>query len=215
MDDWDRFVVAEKRAEAPGTWTLRLVPEDGGDVPRGQAGQYLTLRFDLPGEALPQVRCYSLSHAPERGAYEVTIKETRREGGEPGRVSGFVNRALAAGAVVELRPPAGSFVVEATRGPLVFVAGGIGITPFMSMLRQLERAGSQRPVRLFYGVRSGAEHPFAAELRELAARAEWLELHVRYSRPRAEDRAGEDYDEAGRVDLELLKRSLPPSDVPY
>lgn len=215
MDDWARFVVAEKRAEAAATWTLRLEPEDGGDVPRAQAGQYLTLRFTLPGEEAPQVRCYSLSHAPERGAYEVTIKEARRPDGEPGRVSGYINRALAPGALVELRPPAGSFVVEPTRGPLVFVAGGIGITPFMSMLRQLDRVGSQRRVHLFHGVRSGAEHPFAAELRELAARAEWLELHVRYSRPGPEDRAGEDYDEAGRIDLELLQEALPPSDELY
>ena len=34
-DDWARYLVAEKRPEAPGIWTLRLVPEDGGDVPRG------------------------------------------------------------------------------------------------------------------------------------------------------------------------------------
>ena len=213
-DDWARYLVAEKRPEAPGIWTLRLVPEDGGHVPRGQAGQYLTLRFDLPGVAQPQLRCYSLSHAPERDAYEVTIKETRREDGAPGRVSGYVNRELAEGALLELRPPAGAFVAEATRGPLVLVAGGIGITPFMSMLRQLARAGSQRSVRLFFGLRSGAEHPFAGELRQLA-RAEWLTLHVRYSRPRPADRRGVDYDEPGRIDLELLKRSLPPTEVPY
>jgi ferredoxin-NADP reductase len=150
------------------------------------------------------VRCYSLSHAPRSDRYQVTIKRV-----EGGRVSTHVAEALAAGDSLELRPPAGTFTLEGTgEGPLVFVAGGVGITPCMSMLEALA-AGARRETFLFYGVRNAREHAFAARIAALAG--DCLKVFTAYSRPESGDRA----DALGRLDLALLQEHLPPRDEPY
>jgi len=170
------FEVAALRRECPGVTTVRLVPSDGEPLPLASPGQYLTLVLRVPGEERPAIRCYSLSHAPEPAGYEVTIKETRRADGSPGLVSSYVQSGLSEGDFIDLLAPRGSFTVDPARppGPLVFLAGGVGITPMMSMLEGLARAGSEVPVHLYYGVRRASEHIFRERLQELAEEP-WLQ----------------------------------------
>lgn len=211
-EGWRPFRVASKRREAEGTWTLGLVPEDGAPLPIAQAGQYLTLRADL-GEQGEQVRCYSLSHAPVATHYQVTIKRTTRADGEPGRFSNYVASSLREGDRLELRPPAGEFTLERSEGrPLVLIAGGVGITPILSLIEALARSDSPPPVTLYYGVRNRAEHAFFDRLKELE-RQPWFEQIVCYSRPGPDDERHAD--RVGHVDLGLLRSSLAPSDEPY
>lgn len=193
--------------------TVRLVPSDGEPLPLASPGQYLTLVLRVPGEERPAIRCYSLSHAPEPAGYEVTIKETRRADGSPGLVSSYVQSGLSQGDFIDLLAPRGSFTVDPARppGPLVFLAGGVGITPMMSMLEGLARAGNEVPVHLYYGVRRASEHIFRERLQELAEEP-WLHQTLAYSRPEGPLPAG---CREGRIDLELLKETLPPSDRPY
>jgi ferredoxin-NADP reductase len=86
---------------------------------------------------------------------------------------------LPVGAEVDVEPPKGSFVLpEATEDPLVFLAGGIGITPFRSMLRYI--ADEQLPHRmtLVYSSRDRASAPFLDELEEIEAGGADLRLVV-------------------------------------
>jgi uncharacterized protein len=76
--------------------------------------------------------------------------------------------------------------------PAVFVAGGIGITPMMSMLRWCVAEQPERPVHLFYGVRSSADHAFKPVLEELARAHPTFRLHVVYSNPGQGDVLGQD-----------------------
>ena len=193
--------------------TVRLVPTDGEPLPLAGPGQYLTLVLRVPGQDRPAIRCYSLSHDPQPSGYEVTIKETRQADGAPGLVSSYVQSGLAPGDVVDVLAPRGSFTVDPARppGPLVFLAGGVGITPFMSMLEALARARTRVPVHLYYGVRRASEHLFRERLARLAE-APWLQQTLAYSRPEGELPPG---CRRGRIDLELLKETLPPSDQPY
>lgn len=193
--------------------TVRLVPSDGESLPIAGPGQYLTLVLRVPGQERPAIRCYSLSHAPEASGYEVTVKETQQADGSPGLVSSFVQSGLQQGDFIDLLAPRGSFTLDPARppGPLVFLAGGVGITPFMSMLEALAAAGNQVPVHLYYGVRRAEEHVFRERLAGLAAEP-WLHQRVAYSRPEGELPEGV---RQGRIDLELLKETLPASDRPY
>jgi ferredoxin-NADP reductase len=93
--------------------------------------------------------------------------------------------------------------------PVVLVAGGIGITPMVSMLRWCLQHQPQRLVHLYYGVRNSAEQAYKAELEHIAATQPQVQLHIVYSRPRPEDREGTDYQHRGHVDLALLQRTLP------
>jgi ferredoxin-NADP reductase len=82
-----------------------------------------------------------------------------------------VLKTMAPRAKVQIRGPTGKFVLDdgATR-PCAFLAGGIGITPFISMLRQATAEKSKRKFYLFYGNRRPEDAAFLEELRELQAR---------------------------------------------
>ncbi|HXH26419.1 MAG TPA: FAD-dependent oxidoreductase [Candidatus Acidoferrum sp.] len=78
---------------------------------------------------------------------------------------------------VVLEGPSGVFTLPtATDIPLIFIAGGIGITPFMSMLQYISETHQNYRVTLFYANRNGASTAYAAELQELATRIPALKL---------------------------------------
>ena len=74
----------------------------------------------------------------------------------------------------------------------------------VSMLHALAAEGGERPVWFVHGVRDGAHHPLAREVRALAVRRPGIRVHIAYSRPRPEDQLGHDYDSEGRIDGALL-----------
>jgi ferredoxin-NADP reductase len=83
--------------------------------------------------------------------------------------------ALAEGESVKLLGPLGQFTLNAAR-PAVFIAGGIGITPFISMLRQAAHEGWPQPLALLYSNRRPEDAAFLAELQELARRSDKFRL---------------------------------------
>jgi ferredoxin-NADP reductase len=187
-----------------------LVPLDAEPLPAFKPGQFLTFVLALPEPGQPGrersvTRCYSLSDAPDPAQYRVTIKRQ-----PDGLVSRHFHDQVQPGQVLQLRAPAGHFHIDAEGlEPAVLVAGGIGITPMLSMLRWCLAHQPQRRLHLFYGLRHGGEHAFKAQLEQLAAAHPQLTLTVAYSRPAVGDRLGADYQHAGHVDLELLRRTLP------
>jgi ferredoxin-NADP reductase len=127
-----------------------------------------------------------------------------------GLSSNFFHDHVHAGNTMQVRAPSGHFYLDAAGPtPVVLIAGGIGITPMMSMLRWCAQHQPQRVVHLYYGVRNSAEHAYKAVLEEMAVKLPNLRLQVVYSRPLADDCEGEDYQHQGRVDMALLKHTLP------
>jgi predicted ferric reductase len=127
--------------------------------------EIITLR---PGDARNQYHPFSITSSPKARDLKVCVKA----------VGDFTRRLhrLDEGAVAVLEGPYGEFSYRTSVRPAqVWVAGGIGITPFLSMARSLEP--SEREVELYYGVKSRATAYFADELAALAARGV-LELHV-------------------------------------
>ncbi len=141
------------------------VPEELKRELRYVPGQYLTV--DIPWEGFRVHRCYSLSSAPEVDARPtVTVKRV-----DGGRVSNHLLDHVREGDVLEVHRPAGRFVLDPSRGdrPLVFFAGGSGITPIYSMIKSA-LASRACKVRMLYANRSSDAAIFAAELTALAAR---------------------------------------------
>jgi ferredoxin-NADP reductase len=85
----------------------------------------------------------------------------------------------------------------------------------LSMLHTVVAHGGDRPVWFVHGARDGEHHPFAEEVRTLAAARPNTSVHVTYSRPRLEDQLGRDFDSAGRVSGELLAGLAPPENAQY
>ncbi|PXW23102.1 benzoate 1,2-dioxygenase electron transfer component BenC [Paraburkholderia caballeronis] len=113
-----------------------------GDAPVFLPGQYVNI--DVPGSG--QHRSYSFSSAPGEAKLGFLIKKI------PGGVMSTWLEAAQPGAKLELVGPLGSFYLRGVERPLLFLAGGTGLAPFLSMLEALARANSQQKVHLVYGV---------------------------------------------------------------
>jgi ferredoxin-NADP reductase/DMSO/TMAO reductase YedYZ heme-binding membrane subunit len=200
-----RFRVAEVRPESSTVLSLDLLPADGKPPAEYEAGQFVTLRVDLPGGER-ELRSYSLSSGPRPAGYRISVK---REPG--GRVSEHLHAAVTAGDKLELTGPAGRFVIgETSEHPLVLISAGIGVTPVLAMLESSADRRRERPVWWIHGARSGAEHAFRSETQGHLARLRHGHSHVRYSRPQPRDRLGRDYDAAGRLSgSEILALGVP------
>lgn len=152
-----RLVVTRRETVAEGVVQLRL---EGGNLPAWQPGAHLDL-------VLPSglVRQYSLCGDPEdTSSYTVATRLIGEEQGGRGG-SREVHEQLREGTEVEVRGPRNRFPL-ADADAYLFVAGGIGITPILPMLREVEAAG--RAWRLLYGGRSRASMPFLEDVEKLA-----------------------------------------------
>jgi ferredoxin-NADP reductase len=201
------FRVAAAAPESASVRSFVLEPVDGEALAGFLPGQFLALKLAPPEAPRALLRSYSLAAPADGRAYRIAVK---REAGGLG--SAFLHDRVAVGDEIEVGAPRGDFTldVEAT-GPVVLLSAGVGVTPVLAMLGALARAPSQRAVWWVHGARSGREHAFAAEARELLAKLPAARSHVRYSRPGADDRLGLDFDDVGRIDLEaLLDLGVPP-----
>lgn len=201
------FVVTRREPVSDNILSLYLKPEDGQALPSHRPGQYVTIRV-TPAGGRTEMRNYSLSHRPGEAFYRISVK--REDGIPAGVCSNYLHTDLKVGDRVALSPPCGEFVLqeaqEAQAGkPLVLIAGGVGITPILSMLHaSLAASAPKRPVVFIQGALNSAVHPFKEELADLKSRHANLTAHVRYSEPLADDRPGAIYHSEGLIDAALL-----------
>jgi ferredoxin-NADP reductase len=200
---------------AQSVCSFYLVPEDGEVLPNFLPGQFLTFRLDLPTEAGGSehlIRCYSLSDAPRADKYRVSIKRVTAASGSrvrPGRSSNWFHDQVGVGDLLQVRAPAGHFHVDRSTAPVVLIAGGIGITPILSMLNWCMSEQPEREVWLFYGVRHGQELVMLAHLKTLAATHPNFYLRLCLSSPQPEDLTDSPFSYQGRIDIALLRKELP------
>ena len=157
--------VSELIRETPSTFTLRMVSNDRY-LPPFQAGQYINLFVDVEG--VRTSRPYSISSPPNQtGYYDLTIKRQ-----EDGFVSNYVLNGVRVGDNFTATSPAGNFYFNPVYMPpkLVFLAGGSGITPFMSMIREVTDRGLNRQIHVIYGSYDPNDIIFKAELEARALR---------------------------------------------
>lgn len=218
--EWRRYRVARIVDESTVVRSFHLEPEDGEGLLPYRAGQHLSIRVTPEGAERPQVRTYTLSSAPFDRHYRISVKrEPARDDHAPGLVSGHLHTALEVGDLLEARAPAGHFVIDTTaRRPALLVAGGVGVTPMIAMARHVAheglRTGHRRPLTVLHAVRTTSEAAFADELRALARdSAGALHYLSVVSRPMAGERAGVDFDVAGRIDADLLRGHLSAPDL--
>ncbi|MBB4687465.1 PDR/VanB family oxidoreductase [Amycolatopsis jiangsuensis] len=162
------LVVDAVRVEADGVLSLRLTRPDGASLPAWRPGAHLDLT--LPSGA---VRQYSLCGVPEDlSYYRIAV---RRIGSASAEV-----HALGPGARVSVRGPRNAFPFVAAPA-YHFVAGGIGITPILPMVRRAAARGADW--RLVYTGRDRASMPFLAELATLAPDRVWVRPDTEFGIP--------------------------------
>jgi vanillate O-demethylase ferredoxin subunit len=143
-------------ADRINSYTLEAA--DGAPLPAFTAGAHVELQL-----APDLVRSYSLTNDPsERNRYVIAVK--REAAGRGG--SAHVHDRLKVGDVLTISAPHNNFVFDEGDHPSVFVAGGIGITPILSMLRHAHGLG--RRWTLHYASRARRDAAFLGEIKELA-----------------------------------------------
>lgn len=204
-DRWRPLRVVRIEAQSRNIRSIYFEPADDAGLPVFQAGQHLPLRFDIGGEN--HIRTYSLSSAPSDDFFRISVK---REG----LVSSFLHDQLKVGDVLEARAPQGHFTVAPhERRPLVLLAAGVGITPLLSMLREVVYQGLRtrhiRPTWLFQSSRTLDDQPFRAELDQLLETAgDAVRVLRLLSQPEEGLLEGEDFDLSGRISTALLNNIL-------
>ncbi|WP_344981289.1 cytochrome P450/oxidoreductase [Streptosporangium fragile] len=181
-------VVTRAEPVAEGVLALTLARADGGELPAWAPGAHL--EFRLPSG---RIRQYSLCGDPrERDRYRVAV--LREENGRGG--SAELHEIAREGVTVGVRGPRNHFPLVPADDYL-FLAGGIGVTPILAMVRAAAREGSA--LRVVYGGRSRASMAFRDELvKEAGGRAELVPQ-----------------DELGLPDLEAVLASAGPGTAIY
>lgn len=203
------FLVEKRERCSDNIESFYLCPADGSPLAMHQPGQYLTVRIPL-ADGTTTMRNYSVSNMPGEPWFRISVKRETGDGpGLPdGVVSSYLHDKLRTGDSIEVAPPAGEFTLDLPQEadkPLVFVAGGVGITPLMSMLQvALDESPAQRPIVFIQAALNGAVQPFATELEALEKQYDNLTLHVRFSEPQAGELVAGRCDSEGFVDNALL-----------
>ena len=190
------YRVAEVRKERGNSTTLVMRP-DGHNGFRFRPGQFGWLTaWGSPFKITGHPFSFSSSAEVADGRVEMTIRSL-------GDFTGALQN-LTAGRRLYLDGPYGAFTIGNPADMHVLIAGGVGITPMMSMLRTLADRGDTRPVILLYGSKDWDSITFREELEALKGRLKLTVVHVLSDPP-----AGWT-DERGYIDAELFRRHLPP-----
>ncbi|PVG83323.1 oxidoreductase [Nocardioides gansuensis] len=186
-----RAVVTGVRRETGGEHPVTTLVLQPTPTWRGhRAGQHVQVGVELPGIATRLTRVFTISSAASAPGEKITltIRAHDHRDGRPS-VSRHLATAAEPGTVLHLSQAMGDFtlpVSPATPGidPLLFITGGSGITPAMSMLRTLLRDGydgrAGRPVMFLHYARSADDQIFAGELAAIAAADNDVTVHLRH-----------------------------------
>ena len=187
------LVIARIFDETHDVKTFRFVNPDGGPLPFEHiAGQYINLHLNIGDKRVN--RSYTIASSPTRGAYcEISVKKAAN-----GYGSKHLHETFREGQRVKVSAPAGKFYFAGHESErVVLVAGGIGITPMMSVIRSLTDRGWKGDIYLFYSVRTPTDVAFKEELEYLQKRYANLHVDVVISTER------------GHITKEIVEKALP------
>jgi ferredoxin-NADP reductase/DMSO/TMAO reductase YedYZ heme-binding membrane subunit len=187
--------------ETPDVKTFRFVTPEGGPLPFEHiAGQYINLKLTIDGKRVN--RSYTIASSPTRNHYvEISVKRAAN-----GYGSKHLHDTWREGDLISVSAPAGKFFFaghEAER--IVLIAGGIGITPMMSVVRSLTDRGWTGQMYLVFSVRKKEDIVFAHELADLQER--WKNLHVSITLTNDPDASWDG--PRGQITVELLEQLVP------
>lgn len=188
------FVIIRKVEESENIISFYLQPKDGKPAPMFIPGQYIAVTVDIPGEPHKHTRNYSLSSSYTPEYLRISVKKE-------GTVSNYLHEQVQEGSEIMAGLPAGIFTLTNTKNPVVLIAGGVGITPLLSMYKHLAHH-TQRAVTLIHCALHSSVQAFRSEaLAEVNERVHTVTVHehpLPYDKPRV------DYDAEGLLTTNIL-----------
>ena len=206
--DYKDFTVTDKVQESDVITSFYLRPADGKKVPTYLPGQYITVRVKIPGEPYLLNRQYSLSVAPGQEYFRISVKKEAEGETYEGKVSNYLHKSVEIGDTLEITAPAGEFTLDKNETPVVFLAGGVGITPLLSMVQTVSAEQPNRSVQFIQAVNNGADQAFKNELANIHVND--YRLSFVYANPTEADEQNRYFVKKGYVDRELLTNVVNP-----
>ena len=160
-----KLTVTDRHFETPDILALELANVDGTPLPVADPGAHVVVRL---GDGL--ARQYSIYARQPEGCYRIAVKREENSRGGSERV-----HRLALGDTVEVSEPVNRFPMDSSEGHRIFLAGGIGITPLISMMSESQQG--DRPFTLHYFARS-EEHVAFREMLVSTPFAHSVTLHI-------------------------------------
>ncbi|GAA4792509.1 NO-inducible flavohemoprotein [Olivibacter ginsenosidimutans] len=203
---WRSFTVKKKVIESDEITSFYLYPTDGQKIVLHKPGQYLSIKLFLPQLGISQPRQYSISSAPNNTYYRISVKkEIDPNRGVKGTLSNHLHDAIQIGSTVEASIPAGNFTFNTESvAPLILLSGGVGQTPFISMVEHLTNLDHTRSVKWIHACRSENVHAFKEEMNKWQETHEWFEHIVFYEH----DDGNNTSVKRGRLNIEQVKDSV-------
>lgn len=207
---WHSYRVIDIQHESSVIKSFYLQPE-AGLAPSFQAGQFLTVKARIDGNE--QIRTYTLSSAPGDDHYRISVKREQN-----GKFSRYLHDHIAIGHSLKVKAPRGDFFIDTkVERPAVLIAGGIGITPMVSMahhaLIEGVRTRAPRPLVLINAARNNNERAFFNELNQLENNSSgFIQSYWALETPEASLQGGKDYHHHGRINKALIQALLPLDD---
>jgi nitric oxide dioxygenase len=158
-----QLVVTDRVKESDDIVSFKFQAADGNPLPKFKPGQYLSIRIPkdkMPGAENDMVRNYSLSSGPDMDFYRISIKkEMSNDSVHPdGQVSSYFHDAIDVGSKLEVGMPCGSFVLKSNARPVVLIAGGVGLTPMISILESLVASNTSKKVVFIQCTKNSSTH---------------------------------------------------------
>jgi len=170
--------VLEVTRDSADVLSIRFTPADGKPLVSFKPGQYVSVAVDLP-EGRRQLRQYSLSDAPGKDSYRISVKreDAPADGAgdiantaPAGEISNWLHANVAVGSILQVSHPFGDFTPDTESDqPIVLLSAGVGITPMVSSLKRIAEVNPQRQVIFAHAARSPGHHPLHAEVAALKA----------------------------------------------
>lgn len=200
---WRPFKVGKKVAESSEITSFYLYPSDGGGIADFKPGQYISVRLFLADLDLYQPRQYSLSSAPNKKYYRISVK--RESSANPdlnGMISNTLHKDIQVGDIIDVSAPSGNFVLRENENPVVFISGGVGQTPLMAMMESLVENAADKQLTWIHGCRGNDSHAFKTEHDSWPEKHSCFNSHIFYDQLDGQDSNPNYYQ--GWVDLEKL-----------
>lgn len=209
MKSYRKYKVIRKVKENSLVVSLYLAPIDAIPLTPFMPGQHLMFKLQIPGQEVPVFRYYSFSDIFNLTYYRVSVKKelpplnnfTLPEG----LVSSYLYDCVNVGDVLEAKGPSGDFYLNPEDSkPVVLIAGGIGITPLLSMIKSIVKENQAKVVYFFYGVNENSDHSFQTELQHIGEAYNNICISTFYNKIGAGDVKGVHYDYEGFVNIQTI-----------
>jgi len=209
MKTYRKYKVIRRVEESNLVVSLYLAPVDDIPLTQFMPGQHLMFKLHIPGQEIPVFRYYSFSDLFNPYYYRISVKKELPPVNDltlpEGLVSSYIYDRINEGDILEAKGPSGDFFLNPEDGnPVVLIAGGIGITPLLSMVKSIAISNPRKKAYFFYGVNERSDHAFHQELQDICTKHDNICITTFYTKVKLGDIRELHYDYVGYINLHTI-----------